>query len=434
MDRLFGRLKMNLFELKNKKGIKAYGIVFFFDLLNKFIAGVNGIIIVRMLTSQEYANFTVFNSIASVISGMIGSGISMAFLRLSVKDRSMNKNDDSGYYTFCIFMNWALLLSLFFFYKIIAGVYKTSSLIAILGIMEAAILSQGQLNLYVYQAREDFFGGGKIYSLRNLLIFLSLVFALLLCKKLSDKTVMISIVFAGCVVLGASFFLLRKLKDFKFPNWKIETEKIEKLFFEIKWLILYFVLLSFINAVDVIMLNKFSSSYNVANYGVAFKYYSLFLTLLPSILAVLRVKCSTNEFEESSKKRITFMKIWIKKTGIITLVVMLIVPIVSYCFWHFLNGDGYQLAYNCFIIFLFGAMLSYIFSPAVNFMLSANMHKQLCIIVFCALLFNIIGNYIMVNKCGALGVTIITVISQAMLNCGSTIILFINDKGLMINN
>ena len=128
-----------------------------------------------------------------------------------------------------------------------------------------------------------------------------------------------------------------------------------------------------------------------------------------------------------------FVKNWIKRTSVIAMLGMLMIPIISYFIWDFINGVGYSLAYNCFVVFLLGAMMSYIFSPSVNFLLSASMHRELCLLAFFVLMFNLVGNYIMVNKFAALGVTIITVVSQAILNCGGTLILVIRDTNSIKN-
>lgn len=413
--------------IKYKKNFLDYGTVFSYDMLNKFIAGLCNIIVVRMLTEGEYANYTVFNSIASVVSGMIGSGIATAYLRLSVKHRSAGENDDSGYYTFSLMVSFVLYMIVLIFGRYIGIIYKTSLLIVVLSIAEAAILSLCQLNLYVYQAREKYGYGGKIYNLRNIVIFCALVFVLFCCENKSAYLVMLSTIIAGVIALVMSFVFLNKLNDFKLFSISIKINEIRQLVFEMKWLVLYFVILALMNAVDVIVLSKITNSYYVANYGVAFKYYALFMSLIPSIAAVLRVKCSTTEFEESSKKRIDFLKNWIKKTSVIALIGMIIIPVVSYFLWDVINGVGYSLAYKCFVVFLLGAMMSYIFSPSINFLLSAGMHKKLCLIAFFALLFNLVGNYIMVNRFAAVGVTIITVVSQAILNCGGAIVLIIYD-------
>lgn len=417
----------------NLKGIQDYGVVFSYDLLSKCIAALCNIFIIRMLMTEEYANYTLFQSIATSISGMIGGGITTGYLRLSVKNRSEGKNDDSGYYTLSMIAIWGITIILLASNSVFMMIYNTSFGIVVLSIIEAAVLSQCQLNVYLYQSREQFGIGGRLYNLRHIVLFFSLLLLFMLNKMKLAWHIMVGTIIAGFIVSIICTISFRNLEEFKFPSFKINKNEIKQLFFEIRWLVLYFTILALINAMDIIVLNKYTDSFYVANYGVAYKYYSLLLSLLPSITAVLRVRSSTKEYEESPEKRIDFIRRWLKKTGIIALIGIIVIPIVSFVFWNFVNGEGYSLAYWCFVIFMFGAMMSYMFSPSINFVLSAKKHKSLCLISIASLAFNIIGNVILVQKFSVIGVTITTIISQAIINIGGFMILLNEDKNSYIN-
>ena len=417
-------------HIKNNKALVDYGSVFSFDVINKIISGLCTIFVIRMLNTDAYAHYTLFNSIASMISSMIGSGITTGFLRMSVKKRSSGNGADGSYYTICIILVFIFSLFLFLLRSLLEKIYSTNTLIITFSIAEAAILSICQLNVYIFQAREKYVTAGKIYNLRNLALFIFLIAIYYLGVHKKADIVILGTICAGAIAILFSFVFLRQVDEFHFPSFSISRKEINNLFYEIRWLILYFAILAMINAMDVIILNRYTGSYYVANYGVAYKYYILLLSLLPSITAILRVKSSAKEYEESAIKRQFFIKTWLKNTGAISLVAIITIPLVSFFIWDVLNGADYKLAYYCFVIFTFGASFSYMFSPMINFMLSAKLHRNLCFLAFCALVFNIIGNYILVNRFAAIGVSITTVLSQVIINLGGTIILMRNDKRL----
>lgn len=386
------------------------------------------VFIIRILGIGSYANYTLFNSIASIVASMIGSGITTGFLRMSVKKRSSGNGTDGGYYTISFLVILVFTILLFIARRLFVAIYNTSSLIVVLSIIEAAVLSICQLNVYVFQAREKYRVAGKIYNLRDVLIFVFLIMTFFMGGERDTYSVIVFTISAGVFAVLLSFLFFRKEKDFRFPSLDINKREIKSLLFEIRWLICYFAILAMINASDIIILNRYSNSYYVANYGVAYKYYVLLLSLLPSISAILRVKSSTKEFEESAEKRKMYIRSWLKKTSILSLIAVIFIPMVSYFLWDLLNGTEYKIGYYCFIVFTFGASLSYMFSPMVNFILSAKLHKSLCFVSLFALVFNLIGNYILVQQYAAIGVSVTTVLSQAIINLGSTVVLLSHDK------
>ena len=67
---------------------------------------------------------------------------------------------------------------------------------------------------------------------------------------------------------------------------------------------------------NVLILANVGTSQNIADFGVATKYYALVLMFLTSLLTVLRVKVSDNKYVENSR---SMSHIWDTKHGIICL-------------------------------------------------------------------------------------------------------------------
>lgn len=410
--------------MKVQKSIKNYLTVFSFDMICKIVAGVNAMILIRFLSTEEYADYTTFLSLASLISSMIGSGVTTAYLRLSVKNRSKGCKNDGAIFRMSIMMIVVAICVVLPFTPAVRMLYKTKLSIVVLALLEAFVLSITQLIIYLFQARENYKTAGKISNIRNVLVFVGLILLLFL-SKLHTRITMVFVVLiaAGLFSLIVASFTIHKLDDFSFSQ-KGRRNDFVALFFEIKWLILYFSLLAMNNAVDVLMLKRFSNSVQVANYGVAFKYYSLVLAFLPSLMAILRVKTSKSDFEASAEERKKYLQRWIKAFSKFTTIIAVGIVVVAFFMWELINGANYKSAYPCFFVFVIGASISYIFSPAVNFVLTGLHHKKLVLLACIALIVNATLNYIFVATYGAIIVTVTTVVSQAIINVGSTVIIF----------
>lgn len=407
---------------------KDFLIVFFYDAISKVCAAATSVFIIRMLSMNDYSDYTVFSSIAGVLASIIGSGISTAYLRMSAKRIANDRARDGSIYTFAIVIILLFTMLCFLFSNAFAYCYKVNIKIIIFGIFEAFVLSLNQLSTYVYQVRSNYSTSGKLNNIRNLSLAILLGVFFCITHTMSVNSVMITTIISGMLSATVLISLFTKKTNFQWEMPIIDRKEFMEIFFEIKWLVVYFLFLSLINSTDVIMLRMFTTEDCVANYGVAHKYYSLVLSLLPSISAVLRVRSSSKEYEESPQKRLMFVLKWIKKSTVLIIPVLFVLAIGAKILWHLLNGYNYDSSFYCFVIFLIGAGMSYIFAPCVNFVLSAGNHRKLCILAVIALIINVILNYVFIKKYGVIAVTITTVFSQAIINVGSAIIIVKKDR------
>ncbi len=194
------------------------------------------------------------------------------------------------------------------------------------------------------------------------------------------------------------------------------------------WIVIYLILLNLFNQMDIVMLSNMLKDEDVAMYGIAFKYYSLLLTLLPSIKAVLRVRTSKKEYVDSREHRKDFTMLWLKKTGILVVPACFLIILTSGIFMPIINGHQYDASINAFRILMIGVGISYVFASNVGIMMAANKHKTLCVLALVALIFNTITNWIFIPIWGINAAAATTVISHAILNVSATFFILF-DKG-----
>ena len=172
-------------------------------------------------------------------------------------------------------------------------------------------------------------------------------------------------------------------------------------------------MLSAFQRLDIFMLSHFSTGEELANYGVAYRYYSMALLLLGSIHAVLLPRFSKVDMQEPVKQRIFIFR-WLKATGWLIIPVV-IVDVLGKPVFVWVNGIQYEKAFYMFVIFSIGVWFSLMFSPLVNVLISRKAFRFLFALAVGAFILNFIGNYLLIPLWGGIGAALVTVLSHNFL-------------------
>lgn len=405
------------------KFLKDFSVVFIFDILAKIFTLLILLFTVRLLTPQEYAFFVKFNSLANLLFGIFASGIGIAFVRsvselTSVGRASLVKN----LYLLSLGFILVILCPIFLCSQFLAEIYKLPLVLILLSLLYTLALSYLKINQFYFQGQEKYLTGGIVDLLRTAAIFFPILIIYFFFDNLSVLQVCLIYIISGLVVWGIFFGKIFSFSMFEF-NKKVffYTKSLLK---ESMWLLFYCVLLAFLGQADIILLSHFSSDVEIANYGVAQKYQALALSMLPALLALMRVKTAKRDFADDPEKRREFTRKWIKSTTPFVIVVIAVGAFLSRYILPLLNGTQYNAAIPLFQIMLIGVGISYVFSPNVPILMSAKQFPVLCILCFIALLITVAGNYLLIPFLGAVAPSIFFVIGNAFLNICATIFIF----------
>ena len=174
------------------------------------------------------------------------------------------------------------------------------------------------------------------------------------------------------------------------------------------WLIAYFVTLAGFSQMDKLMLLRFASASELANYGVAFQYYSFALLLLGSILTVLTPKFSRIEMQDPIRHRQFLLK-WLQYSAWIGLPVILFIVFGKPIF-IFLNGIQYEHSFGILAILSVGVWLSLMLSPLVTILISRKEFRFLFLLAANAFLISLVLFYIGVRNWGGLGAAVVVIL------------------------
>jgi O-antigen/teichoic acid export membrane protein len=263
----------------------------------------------------------------------------------------------------------------------------------------------------VYQAEEKFVSYIRTLWLRQLLLFI-IILPLFLLKHLDYERTFYATIIAELTV--ASIVVFHIFHDVRIGKvvlfFKEQFGVIKEFISSTGWLIAYFFTLGSFQRFDIFMLSHMTAENELANYGVASRYYSMALMVLSSIHAVLLPRFSKVDMQDINRQR-QFTYKWMK-IAVWIIIPILIFDIFGKQLFVMVNGAQYEKAFYVFVIFSIGVWLSLMFSPLVNILIARKSFKFLFVIGLGAFAINFTGNYFLIPVWGGFGAAIVTILSQ----------------------
>jgi O-antigen/teichoic acid export membrane protein len=403
---------------KKSPTVRNISKVYIGDLVSKLLSVGTTLILIRGMEKSDYASYIAFTSIASLSASLIGKGINNALVRFSAEHLSRTGKKPYTLYVLSLIMEVFVFLILFLcmilFPSQIAHLFLGQTEFANV-IFIGAFLGLGRLLLAIgrdiLQAEERFNQYIGTIWLHNGLTFI-FVLVLWLSHSLNFRVVAWSLggvqLFSGIVIVSYSIAGIMKANY----QIRIKHEKylVRNFLSASVWLIAYFFILSAFSKVDVIMLSKFASQEELANYGVAFRYYSMAMLMLGSVSAVLRPKFSHVEMQDEDRQA-NFLLEWLQKSAWIGVPVLLFIVFGKPLF-VLINGVQYESSFDILRVLTVGFWLSLMLSPLVNILISRKRFQFLFLLAMGAFVVNIVATYIGVRMLGGIGAAIAVVLAH----------------------
>jgi O-antigen/teichoic acid export membrane protein len=388
------------------------------DVISKILAAGTALILIRGMTKSDYALYVPFVSIAALSSSLIGNGINNALVRFSADHLSRTGEKPYTLYLLSLIVELAiflvLLICVYFFptqiAQMVLGNPKFSDflMISLAFGLGSLLFSIGQS---ILQAEEKFTFYIRTLWIKQGLTFL-LVGVLWITQTLLFQYVACFLALLQIIVgiSTATYGILGIMK----VDWKKRLERERHLAHQFLsasgWLIGYFAALAAFSMMDVMMLSRFASAEALADYGVAFKYYSMALLLLGSINAVLRPKFSHVEMQEKNRQR-QFLAEWLRYS------VWLGIPVTLFILFGkglfiFINGVQYEKSFPIIAILSVGVWISLMLSPLNNILMSRKRFRFLFLLGLSAFIVNVLASYVGVRLWGGIGAAIAIVLAH----------------------
>ncbi len=411
-----------MLKLQNKKG-GAYIIVFLFDMIAKLLMAVATVITIRILSVEEYAIYTKFNSISLLSSSIIGLGLTMAYVRFAAELVSRGKANSVRLFQLCSLFILVLSIASFAFIPISNKIFSTTTSVSLMALIYGGLLSLNKMNQSFFQVDERFSISGIITNIKNIALCVIIAALPILFKDVTDNQAIIATIISVVIAYFIGYYYISRRRSPQ-EDEAIDTRLFVRLLKECWWLIVYYLLICLFDQGCVIIMSHISTDTDIAVYGIASKYYMLMLTFLTSLMTVLRIRTSHQTMIDSKDHRREFTINWIKRIWWVAGSICLAVAIVSKPLLNFLNGDSYGEVVPTFNILVIGVFISYLFAPNVSVMMSGKRYKELCVLALLSFAINCLLCFVLIPHYGAIGAAIAVVVSNAALNIISTLIIF----------
>ncbi|HDS31122.1 MAG TPA: hypothetical protein ENN67_08780, partial [Firmicutes bacterium] len=390
------------------------------DITARAISVLTSIILIREMPVHDYAAFVVYLSVAVTLAGLVGNSINIALIRFAAEFISRESYRPVGLYRGVFIVEFAIAASLTLFAAIAPEkptvlFFGQSDFVQafMLGMLAGIASILLQLAQAFYQSEEKFNRYILTLWTRSLSV---LAFTLIL---LGTKGITFMPVAIGFLVIDfalGAFFLIRHFAGITVVEGeRAGAHKPDAEFFASSgWLIGYAVVLAAFGRVDIMMLSHFTSGEEVANYGVAFRYYSIMLISLGSITVVLRPKLAHADMLQPERQR-AFLKNWHRYT-LWTAIPILAFIIFGKPLYVWINGEQYSDSFSMFAILTSGVWLGLVLNPYVKILIANRNFSSIFFLGLAAFAVAITGNYFLVPVMGGIGAAIVTVAANTAIN------------------
>jgi O-antigen/teichoic acid export membrane protein len=308
------------------------------------------------------------------------------------------------------------------------GYHNSHVLIISLAVIPLSLL---HINAEVFKASKNitlfsFFQNGTIF-------FLSLIIIMISYPLYSDiKLVLLSVIFSIVILLGLSLYFIQGQMAFpikhirsKIKSLIIKTESTTQLFKLSLPMLLSNSLFLILNWTDIIMLGLFKGEAEVGVYNIALKIAVLNAIILVGVNSIAMPKYA----ELFAKKEMNKLKIFVKQTTILVILLSLPIFLFILVFPEFLLGlfgNEFLIGTQALLILTIGQAFSAFSSSSVSLLNMTGKEISARNILIISVIFNMILNYVLIPIYGINGAAMATSTSTILWNVLAVIVLYRN--------
>ncbi|GHA38835.1 oligosaccharide flippase family protein [Photobacterium aphoticum] len=332
------------------------------DFLSKILQVILTLLIIRIFSKDNYANYSVILAWASIIIGLT-SGFNVSLLRITASGK--NKDNENIY---------LLLFTSLFLVAVIIGSLVINHFYGInasLLVILTSSLGGIQLLAAYYQAQEKIKKYALINSLRSLIPLLTVFFLMVASLSVSYEDVIY--LFLAAYISSISIYIANEKKPFNLNL--INLKNIRSIFRENLLLLAYYSIIAVYTQYDLIFLSQEFSNDDISNFAVLQRLYLLTIILLPSVVSTLRIYTAKDTTSENLRALIVTV---LKKSIFLGFFICLLI-VFLYPMSIFIVGEQYSDAVEFLPLFAFATFFSYVGCIFTPIFISKELYKQLII-------------------------------------------------------
>lgn len=387
------------------------------DFSAKIILAVISLSLIRLMSTEDFALYTVIFTAINLISSLIASVINKLYI--------VGKFEEDGY-NLTNFLSFQILLVIIITLLLIPA----SSLFEGHLVLMFAIILLKVFMVFIqthFQKRMEFRRYYKLEYLRigiYTLLFILLFFSRNFISVFEILAInLVSLIIAGCY-FGIRLIKINELFDIK-KTISLLTKTLNS---EFKYLYFYSIGILLLVNIDVFMLRLLDDSYQVAIFGAAFTFYSFLMLGLGAVHKLFLPLI--NSIESVEKIRETFRQH--KKISLYLIPLLVVGLLASKFIIPLIDGGKYPESILIFQVLSVSAYFSFLLSPYANVILKFKEFKFIFVSVFIAILIHVIANFLVIPRFHAIGLAWANLFIYALFNyvvyLKSTVLLKPNNK------
>lgn len=354
----------------------------------KIIIGAISILCIAFMDQSEFAKYVFGMSVFLLLSSLISSVFNIVYIVGVTSDESY-----SGLLIAQLVFTFFASVFLAFFYTSFSGLFWHTCFL----ILVQCIFLFQQTTLQ----KKLKFRGYYIAEYIRCMCFGLCVVACYLYYGLTASNVFICQIMATClaIISRKDWFSIFISKGCLGGLSTLATTLLEA---RLQILAIYFTLVAILLNVDILVIKTFGTEGDVANYGAAFRYYSILQVGLIVVQKLLLPKIAqtnkSTELKEIFNDHRTVSLYLLALTPLIYAFGVCIIPIV--------DSGRYPESVNIFLVLAVSSYLSFSFSPYSNVLIKQREYDVMVVIIAIGLLAHLTLSYLLFNKLGSVGVAV----------------------------
>jgi len=375
-----------------------------YSLVANIFGGITSIIIIRMMSPDQFAAYTVVIAIISVLEGIIVSAFNRIFI---VGYKRFDIGEEMGAFFA------AQLVVLIVLWLAIWPFKGGTPTLYVLALLLALALCATEFLRTAYQRVLRFNRFSQVLLVKSM-FFLAMLGAIMLCGAHMQAWHAVLAQALAALTVSLPLIIRRKmLNNFFHLNTALKTI-CSILSGEYIYLFVYLFVLAFFSQISVFMLNTLSDKQNLATYGSAFRYYGFLLIGLNSVKSVY-VPVIQNALTGAEINKIFHKH---RQLILLSLPIFFFGCLISNWVIPLIDQGKYPDAPVVFQVLSLSALVSFAFSPHITVLMKSERFLFLMILIVIGFSLNIIINYLFIPTYGALGAAYSTLIAYGFVNSG----------------
>jgi O-antigen/teichoic acid export membrane protein len=381
----------------------AIATVFSYSLVTKAFVVVSSLVIIRIMSPEQYAAYTYGLAAFSILTGIVTSAFNRIFI---IGYSRFNISEDIGAFLLLQLLTLVVVgLLLYLFIDLPGYLYLIVLTLALTFCISDFLMTD-------YQRMLKFSRYSQVELARSILFVLAILGLIVLYDDDLQAWQVLLLQAMSILIVAVPLLLRRKMLRGASRLSKSLALARAIILGKYRYMFGYLFILALFSQVDIFMLRSLSSEHQLATYGSAYRYYTLLLMALGAVKTVLL------PLIQNVSSKLEMRKLFNKHRQLIllTIPIVLLGAVASSWVLPWVDAGKYPNAPVVFQILAVSSLFSFSFSPHVTVVMRFERFFFLFGLICVALVANLALNRYLIPTMGSIGAAWATLLAYGVVN------------------